>query len=106
MIETTLRDDDSYVDSLFEARAWENLIVVGSDMERLERLVFVEHKDTMLDKFLNYTNLTDFVTDNVENSLTHETIHIILDRESGAKASTALDKIDKNYEISGVRGCT
>ena len=104
MFEIVLRAPDSYIDSLYEAVYPQNQVMLGSDMALLEHEVFVTWKDKMLDKFLNYTNLTDFVHDNVENSLTHETIHLLLARDEGFNANYAFDDVDKNYEISGVRG--
>ena len=99
----------SDTDSLYTIYPALNRLFVGSGcFKELETRLFDTHRDKTLKKILDYANLTDFVIDSVENSLTHETIHVLLYRILGAVHTTfyGLDVIDRNYEVSGVRSCT
>lgn len=106
MISVSVVGAGSDIDCLYAVYPGGNRIFVGSGcFKELETRLFDTRRDNALKKVLEYTNLTDFVIDNVENALTHETIHVLLYRICGGTydAFFRLDKIDRNYEISGVR---
>ena len=106
MFDLVFRSPDSYVDSCFESLNKEERIRIGTKFKDLEHKIFVTHNSLALKKFLPYNNLTDFINDNVEYSLTHEVIHILLYRIGGNPFTYAFDKIDANYEISKISELT
>lgn len=96
--------EGSDIHSLYAIYPALNRLFVGSGcFKTLETDLFETNRDNVLEKVLEYDNLTDFVIGSVENALTHETIHLLLYRIGGFDAFYWLDKIDSNYEISKVR---
>ena len=95
-------NSDTY--SLYTIYPALNRLFLGTGcFKELETRLFDTYRDYTLEKILKYNNLTDYMVDNAESSLTHETIHILLYEIGGFDAFYWLDKIDNNYEISGVR---
>jgi len=78
-----------------------DIIRVGcSDYEGWDQLI----KEGYLIKALKeYRSGDELILGTVEETITHETIHIILKRWFGLGVSDALDRVDKGGEISNNR---
>lgn len=91
-------DEWERIDTFFGAFYTGETIAIGcSDIEYCELLI----KDGyLIEPFRHYENVSDLILGTVEQSLTHETIHIIINRWFGVGVSHMLDNIDERGEIS------
>lgn len=75
MIDLTIRKDGFYVDSLFQTDNYNHKIILGTKLDRLNKKI----KAGLLKEALKqYRSINEILDGNLEISLTHETIHVVL----------------------------
>ena len=91
-------DDWERIDTCFGAfYAGETIVIGCSDLDYCERRI---KNGELIGPFEKYSNMTELILGIVEEAITHETIHIIINRWFGVGASLTWDNMDYGGLIS------